>query len=75
MWVIMSQDGRCVVKGKTKKYLCGIGEPTRKEPVSYETEQRARSALMRMFLLKSCYADAIYGDAMPKLTLIELDAD
>ncbi|MCL2055627.1 MAG: hypothetical protein FWH02_00220 [Oscillospiraceae bacterium] len=71
MFVIMSGDGKCVVRGKTRKYLCGIDEPTKKELVSYNTHQNAKSAVMRMYLLKSPAAEQLYGDAMPPLVISE----
>lgn len=71
MYVIMSEDRACIVKGKSKKYLCGVEEQTRKELVWYDSGQKAKSALMRMYLLKSAQAEALYGDAMPKLEIVE----
>ena len=71
MFVIMSEDRKCVVKGKSKKTLCGMNETTRKELISYDTAQNAHAALKRMSLLKSAVAEALYDDAMPKLEVVE----
>lgn len=73
MFVIMTEDRRCIVKDKSRKYLCGLQENTRKELVSYDTKAKAQSALMRFYLLKSEQANALYPAAMPKLEIVELE--
>lgn len=73
MFVIMSCDRKCIVKGKTRKVLCGVEEPTRKQLLAYDTEQKAKSALMRMYLLNGSYAQCLYGSARPGLEIVETD--
>lgn len=62
MYVIMTQDQKYIVKGKSRKYLCGINEKTRKEIVTYKTEQNANAAIMRMMLIPSDLVLAECGD-------------
>lgn len=73
MFVIMSGDKKCIVKGKSQKHLCGVEEPTRKVLVSYDCERKAKAALMRMLLYKSDYAMDLYGEDMPMLEIVEAD--
>ncbi len=67
MWVIMTEDGRCIVKGKATKSLVELGEPTKKELVSYDSEPKAKSAIMRMLPQPSSAVKSIYGKDYPRL--------
>jgi len=73
MYIIMSDDGKCVVKGKTRKYLCAVDEPTQKQLVAYDSQRSAESAVMRMYLLKSPGAEEMYGGATPRLVITQAD--
>ncbi|MDL2232043.1 hypothetical protein LJC63_00490 [Ruminococcaceae bacterium OttesenSCG-928-L11] len=74
MYVIVSTDKKCIVKGKSRKYLCVAEEPTRKELVAYESQGKARAARMRMMPLLSDGAMALYGGEMPELEIVEMEA-
>ena len=71
MFVIMTEDRRCVVKGKSRKHLCSLQEDTRKELVAYDSRAKAQSALMRFCLLKSAQVNEMYPDSLPRLEIVE----
>ena len=73
MWVITTDDLKCIVKGKSTKSLVGISEPTKKELVTYENEKRAKSAIMRMLPEQSIYVLSLYGGNPPRLIPSELE--
>lgn len=72
MYVIVTEDQKCIVKGKSKKYLCTVEEKTRKELMTYPTEKSAKSAIMRMMPIPSEQVQAAYGaDHMFRLVVME----
>jgi len=74
MYIIMTEDQKCVVKGKSRKYICGVNEKTRKELVTYETEQRAKAAIMRMMPIPSSFVSTEYDDCkIYKLVPVEIN--
>lgn len=73
-WVLMDTEKRCIVKGKSRKYLVGIDEPTKKELVVYSSSDNAMRALKRSYILCSDYVLTQYGeierkDIMPVETI------
>ena len=74
MWVIKTEDGNCVIKGKSIRCLVGVEEETKKELVTYGSRQRAQSAIMRMMPLQSGYVMQLYkGQGYPRLVPHEDD--
>ena len=61
-WVLMDHDGRCIVKGKSRRYLVGVDEKTKKETLVYASQNDAINALKRSYILCSDYVLSNYGE-------------
>lgn len=61
-WVLMDAGGKCIVKGKSRRYLVGVDEKTKKETLFYASRNDAVSALKRSYILCSDYVLSNYGE-------------